>query len=96
VNAYKEKKTHCIFPYESYAWSVGDGPLDYMLVDYNMEEMDGLALCKLLRQRFPAVRGALVTANVQDALRQRAELQGISFINKPVNHDTLMAFLTGE
>ncbi|MES9883494.1 MAG: response regulator [Sedimenticola sp.] len=73
-----------------------DLPLDIMVVDYNMEGLDGLELCKQLKVKFPNIQGALLTANIQDVLRQRAEEGGLMFINKPVNPDLIIAFLKGE
>jgi len=70
--------------------------LDFMVVDYNMENMNGLELAARLQERFPGIRGALLTANIQDVLRDRARAQGLAFISKPIKPDPLVAFLNGD
>lgn len=76
--------------------AIADTPIDLMVVDYNMPGMDGLELSEKIRERFPAVRGALLTANIQEAVHQRAEDLGLEFINKPIKPEPIIAFLLGE
>lgn len=63
------------------------------IVDYNMPGMDGLTLSSRLRERFPSLTIGLLTANVQDALRKRAEALGCLFIPKPITADKIRDFL---
>lgn len=67
---------------------------DLAIVDFNMPGMDGLALAALLLERFPGLPVGLLTANVQTALRQRAEGLGCRFIPKPITGDKIRAFLS--
>ncbi|NYZ14792.1 response regulator [Azospirillum sp. RWY-5-1] len=62
------------------------------VLDFNMPGMDGLALAEILRERFPGALLGLLTANVQDALRRRAEAVGCRFIPKPVTADKMREF----
>ncbi len=63
------------------------------IVDYNMPGMDGLTLVERLKERFPDTPMGLLTANVQDALRRRAEALGCRFIPKPITADKIRDFL---
>ena len=59
------------------------------LLDYNMPELNGLDLALLLMEKIPAISIHLVTANIQNATRQRAEAAGIGFVCKPVDATAL-------
>ncbi len=63
------------------------------IVDYNMPGMDGLTLAARLRERFPSLTIGILTANVQDALRKKAEAAGCRFIPKPITSDKIREFL---
>ncbi|MEI6559005.1 MAG: response regulator [Rhodospirillaceae bacterium] len=68
--------------------------LHYATIDYNMPGMNGIDLAALVKQRCPDARIALLTANVQAALRKRAAELGIGFIDKPINETKIAAFVT--
>lgn len=57
---------------------------DLILMDVNMPGMGGIAAAEQLRQEFPSVPIALLTANVQTATRERAAAMGIGFVEKPI------------
>ncbi len=65
-------------------------------IDYNMPGMDGLTLAEQLRREHPHARMALLTANIQDAVAQRAANLGLEFICKPVTEESISAFLRGK
>lgn len=71
-------------------------PFDLALVDYNMPGRTGLEFILDLRPHYPHARIALVTANIQDALVERAEANNLVFIPKPCDTKTLKAFLLPE
>lgn len=66
---------------------------DFMLLDYNMPGMNGVELAQKLLERYPGLPGALVTANIQDGPRQRAEALGLAYIAKPVSTEKLENFM---
>jgi len=68
--------------------------LTYATLDYNMPGMNGIDLAAIIRERRPNARIALLTANVQAALRRRAAEIGISFIDKPINEAKIAGFVT--
>lgn len=57
---------------------------DLILLDINMPGMGGLAAVEKLREKCPAVRISLLTANVQDATRVKAKALGVGFAEKPI------------
>ncbi len=69
---------------------------DIALIDFNMPGRDGLQLAESIKQNHPQVRMALVTANIQDALAQRATELGLAFLPKPTTAEQLGAFIQQE
>lgn len=57
---------------------------DLILVDLNMPGMGGFAAVEQLKIQCPSSRITLLTANVQDAIRDRALAMGIGFAEKPI------------
>lgn len=66
---------------------------DIAILDMNMPGMNGLDLAAELKARAPSLRMAMLTANVQDAIRSRAEQIGLHFFRKPINEATIAAVL---
>lgn len=69
------------------------GGFDVITLDMNMPEMDGLTAAPMVRRSNPRARIALITANVQDAVKVKAGVLGIEFINKPIDEKKIEAFL---
>lgn len=67
--------------------------VNFFSIDLNMPGMDGFELIKNLRVHFPTAKFALMTANVQDAIRQRCVEHDIRFINKPITEESIAAML---
>ncbi|MDR3480362.1 MAG: response regulator [Burkholderiaceae bacterium] len=57
---------------------------DLILLDVNMPGMGGLAAVVKLREIMPSVPICLMTANVQDATREKAHNLGVQFAEKPI------------
>lgn len=57
---------------------------DLILLDVNMPGMGGLAAIVKLREVSPNVPICLMTANVQDAIREKAHNLGVQFAEKPI------------
>lgn len=57
---------------------------DLVILDHNMPGEAGLDVVGKLREQAPRARIALVTANVQNAMRERASQAGCHFVGKPV------------
>lgn len=63
--------------------------IDLALIDYNMPDRNGLELAEVLLKDYPELKQTLVTANIQDAIRDRAASMGIDFIAKPAKPEEL-------
>ncbi len=57
---------------------------DLILLDLNMPGMGGMAAIEKLRAKCPTVNITLMTANVQDATRNKAIALGVGFAEKPI------------
>jgi CheY-like chemotaxis protein len=57
---------------------------DYVTMDMNMPGMDGVAASEQIRKAYPATKIALLTANIQESSRQKAQQLGIAFVAKPI------------
>lgn len=55
-----------------------------MIVDYNLPEMNGLELLRELDRRNVHLPSFLITSNPSATVRQRADAQGVSIIEKPL------------
>jgi two-component system, LuxR family, response regulator FixJ len=71
-----------------------------LVVDYKLPEMNGLDLLVELRRRHVDLPAILITTHPSSEVRRRAELAGVTLIEKPLLNDTLFqeirAALDGE
>lgn len=70
-------------------------PIDIALVDFNMQEKDGLQLAAELREAHPGMPIAIITANIQDEIISRAREINASFVAKPLTAEGLQGFISG-
>jgi CheY-like chemotaxis protein len=75
--------------------TVSQGPVDIVLVDFNMPGIDGLELVAKIRQLHPNMPIAIVSANMQDEIIARARELNAAFVAKPLTDEALGAFLSG-
>ena len=68
-------------------------PVDVALLDFNMPGRDGLALAAEIRALDPNIVLALISANVQQEIVDRAHQVGATFLAKPLTEAALAAFL---
>ena len=64
-----------------------------ILIDVNMPGIGGLAAAEQLRTLCPQAHISLVTANVQNATRNRAAELGIAFMEKPITENRIHALI---
>lgn len=69
--------------------------VDLALVDFNMDEKDGLELAGELREKFPNMPIAIITANIQDEVIARARAVNATFVPKPLSAEGLEGFVSG-
>ena len=67
---------------------------DLAVLDMNMPGMSGLELAERIRGTQPAVKLALLTANVQEAIQRRAAALDVRFFRKPIS-ETVIADVLG-
>jgi len=66
---------------------------DLISIDFNMPGDNGLVLAEELKQSGCAAHLALLTANIQESIRQRADALGVRFIKKPISSTSISALL---
>lgn len=64
--------------------------IDVITLDMNMPGMDGITLGSELRQRYPNASISLITANVQNAVRERADAVNLYFVSKPITEEKIL------
>jgi CheY-like chemotaxis protein len=67
--------------------------IDVALLDFNMPGRDGLALAAEIRALDPQIAVALISANVQQEILDRAHQVGATFLPKPLTTEVIGAFL---
>ena len=68
-------------------------PFDLAVLDFNMPERDGLHLAADLRALMPGLPLAVISANHQREVVDRAAAIGAAFLGKPLTEDALRSFL---
>jgi CheY-like chemotaxis protein len=66
---------------------------DIALLDFNMPGRDGLSLAADLRELHPTMPVAVISANVQHEVVQRAKDVGAEFLPKPLSEEAMRAFI---
>lgn len=74
---------------------VGERKIDVAILDFNMPGKDGLELAAELRDAYPQMPIAVITANIQDEIIARARAVNATFVSKPVTEEGLGGFLSG-
>ena len=66
---------------------------DAVSLDVNMPGRDGLSFAPELKGMYPSVPIALLTANIQPKVQERAKELGLYFIPKPITKNKLAEFM---
>jgi len=67
--------------------------IQHMILDYNMPGMNGLELADTLIGSHPDAKLTLLTANVQDSIRNRAQEIGVEFVSKPITDEKIRGII---
>jgi CheY-like chemotaxis protein len=73
--------------------AIRTGAPDVAVMDFNMPEKDGLALAAEIREISPNMPLAVISANHQQQIIDRARAVGASFLPKPLTERELGEFL---
>jgi CheY-like chemotaxis protein len=68
-------------------------PPDIALIDFNMPVRDGLLLAEDLLKLHPGMPIAIISANHQQVIVDRANSLGATFLPKPISEKSLSGFL---
>ena len=66
---------------------------DFVLLDFNMPGRNGLELAADFRKLRPSMPVALITANIQQEIVERAKAIGAEFLPKPLTEAALQNYL---
>ena len=66
---------------------------DYCTMDINMPGISGHDAAEQILAKYPALRMAMFSANIQEANQARASLLGIIFVAKPVTEKSIAQVL---
>lgn len=72
---------------------IDQGAVDIVLLDFNMPGKDGLVLAAELRESHPDISVAVISANHQVEVVNRARAAGAAFLPKPLTAKALAEFL---
>ncbi len=70
-----------------------ENSVDIALIDQHMPGMEGFEVAERLKDTYPGILISMVTADIQEAMRKRAEEMDVHFIPKPAGEDTVSAFI---
>lgn len=77
-----------------------DKIIDFALLDYNMEGMNGIEFAETMLNWTPALiakeRICIISANSQDAVLMKAKALGISFLMKPFDEEKLRTLMSAK
>ncbi len=77
---------------------VAAGAPDYLTMDMNMPGLTGFEAAEQIATSAPTVRMVMLTANIQESSRLRAEAMGLGFVQKPITDASIkqvLDFFTG-
>ena len=69
---------------------------DFISLDMNMPGRDGLTISPELQDLCPDAKIALLTANFQERVKDKAQAQGLSFIPKPITEEKVVDYLSKQ
>ena len=74
---------------------LGENDVDAAVVDFHMPGIDGLQLVEQMKATQPDLPITLMTANIQNEIKNRAEELGVGYLTKPAKKEDLASFLGG-
>lgn len=72
---------------------VSGNEVDAITLDMNMPGENGLLIAPKLQASCPQAKIALITGNLESDVKDKAVIQGLAFIPKPITEDKIVDFL---
>ncbi len=68
-------------------------PPDFLTNDMNMPGLNGFEAAEQVRAQAPGVRMVMLTANIQESSRNRADAMNLHFVQKPITDASIRQVL---
>ncbi len=68
--------------------------IQLMIIDYNMPGKTGLEVAGDLIRLHPKAHKFMLSANIQDAIREKAEQLSLKFVSKPITEDRIKSIIS--
>jgi len=68
--------------------------IQLMVIDYNMPGRTGLEVSEDLKLQHPDAHFFMLSANIQDAIREKAEAMSLKFVSKPITEDKIKSIIS--
>ena len=75
---------------------LSDENFDHYIIDFNMPGMNGLEVAEEILKKNGKAHIALCTANIQNAIKEKAHDIGLHFIGKPITEESVKEFLSSD
>lgn len=72
---------------------LSEGKFDLAFLDFHMPGMTGLELLEEIRKSNQELKIIMLTANIQNEIKERVATLNSAFIEKPINKDKLESYL---
>jgi len=73
--------------------AIRDNQVHAVLLDHGMPDKSGLEVAVEIRAEKPDILIYMLTANVQESMKSRAQTVGVGFIEKPATEEKIRDFL---
>lgn len=67
---------------------------DIAIIDFNMPGINGLQLAEKIKLESPDTSITLLTANIQDSIRDKASKLGVAFAGKPITEEKIIDIIS--
>jgi YesN/AraC family two-component response regulator len=68
--------------------------IQLMIIDYNMPGRNGLEVAVDLIKLHPKAHKFMLSANIQDSIKEKAELLTLKFVSKPITEDSIKSIIS--
>jgi len=68
--------------------------IELMIIDYNMPGRTGLEVAGDLIRLHPQAHKFMLSANIQDSIKDKAELMSLKFVSKPITEDKIKSIIS--